>query len=62
MFPLTVQSFMSAPFRPSVSVPPLIPIPVEYCNCIDRLCRASKLESARSAASGSLLRRAGTKV
>src|ERR1035438_5213414 len=48
--PLMVQSFIRAPFQPFTSVPPLWPMPVLYWNCRLRLCRASKLESPRSAA------------
>ena len=49
MSPLTVQSFIRAPFQPFTSVPPARSIPLLYWNRTERLCRASKLESPRSA-------------
>ena len=49
MLPLMVQSLQRAPFQPFTSVPPASPMPVLYWNCSVRLCRASKLESPRSA-------------
>ena len=36
--PAIVQSLNNAAQRPSLSVPPAIPIPVVYCTCTDSRC------------------------